>query len=268
MSQVEVKDATSDAGASPFSVVPLSGTLGAEVRDVRLDELDDTGFAAFAALLWEHQMLVVPGQHLAPGVHKEFGQRFGELHSHPAAPGVDGHPEILLLINRGKPANITEVWHSDVSCEAEPPSISILQAKELPSAGGDTMWASQYEAYDRLSDGMKEMLEPLDAVHSAFGLESVHPVVRKHPMTGRKALYVNGGFTQRFAGMTKEESRPLLDYLVTHGSQPDLTIRHRWNVGDVVLWDNRCVMHYAIHDYADDPREMHRVTVRGERPAR
>lgn len=268
MSQVQEQSITPDGATPSFTVVPLSGTLGAEVRDVRLDELDEAGFAAFSALLWEHQVLVVRDQHLAPSAQKEFGQRFGELHSHPAAPGVDGHPEILLLVNRGKPANITEVWHSDVSCEAEPPSISILQAKQLPPAGGDTMWASQYEAYERLSDGMKAMLEPLDAVHAAFGLESVHPVVRTHPVTGRRALYVNGGFTQRFADMTVAESRPLLDYLVGHASQPDLTIRHRWNEGDVVMWDNRCVMHYAIHDYADDPREMHRVTVCGERPSR
>jgi len=268
MSQVREHPTAAPDRAAAFGVTPLSGTLGAEVRDVRLDELDDAGFAALSALLWEHQVLVLRDQHLTPGAHKAFGQRFGELHSHPAAPGVDGHPEILLLVNRGKPANITEVWHSDVSCEPEPPSISILQAKQLPAAGGDTMWADQYEAYDRLSDGMKAMLEPLDAVHAAFGLESVHPVVRSHPMTGRKALYVNGGFTQRFDHMTVAESRPLLDHLVQHASQPDLTVRHRWNEGDVVMWDNRCVMHYAIHDYGDDPREMHRVTVRGERPTR
>ncbi len=251
-----------------LEVRPLTGTLGAEVTGVDLGDLDDATFEQVAGALWRHQVLVVPDQHLDPVAHKRFGERFGELHTHPAAPGVDGHPEILRLVNRGKSKNITEVWHSDVSCEERPPSISILQAIEVPDAGGDTMWASSYEAYDRLSEGMKAMLEPLDAVHEAFGLENVHPVIRRHPETGRKGLYVNGGFTRRFAGMSVEESRPLLDYLVSHASRPDLTMRHSWTAGDIVMWDNRCVMHYAVHDYGDAPREMHRVTVRGERPAR
>ena len=247
---------------------PLAGSIGAEVHDVRLDQLDDDGFEALCAAFWEHQVLVVRDQHLDPADHKAFGERFGELHSHPAAAGVDGHPEILLLRNRGKDKNITQVWHSDVSCEERPPSISILQAKELPPAGGDTMWADQYGAYERLSPAMQDLLEPLNAVHKGFGIEHEHPVVRRHPETGRKALYVNAGFTQRFAGMTNEESRPLLEFLWAHGSQPDLTVRHRWSVGDIVMWGNRCVMHYAIHDYDDDAREMHRVTLRGQVPVR
>ena len=128
------------------------------------------------------------------------------------------------------------------------------------------MWASQYAALDRLSPGLVQMLEPLRAVHNNFDLESVHPVIRTHPETGRRALYVNKGFTSRFENMTEAESRPLLDYLVSVGSQPDLTMRHRWQANDVVFWDNRCVMHFAIHDYGDAPRAMRRVTVRGERP--
>ncbi len=187
---------------------PLAGSIGAEVHDVRLDELDDDGFAELCAAFWEHQVLVLRDQHLDPADHKAFGERFGELHSHPAAAGVDGHPEILLLRNRGKDKNITQVWHSDVSCEERPPSISILQAKELPPAGGDTMWADQYGAYERLS------------------------------------------------------------FVWSRASQPDLTVRHRWSVGDIVMWDNRCVMHYAIHDYDDEAREMHRVTLRGQVPVR
>ena len=128
------------------------------------------------------------------------------------------------------------------------------------------MWANQYEALDRLSPAMRRMIAPLRAVHSNFGMEATHPVIRTHPETGRQALYVNRGFTKYFEGMTVAESRPLLDFLTEAASALDLTMRHSWSEGDVVMWDNRCVMHYAIHDYDDEPREMHRVTVQGERP--
>jgi taurine dioxygenase len=210
----------------------------------------------------------IPDQDLTPDVQRAFGQRFGPLHTHPAAPGVPGYPEILLLENHGKDRTITEVWHSDVTCEERPPAISILCAKVLPDVGGDTMWANQYAAYERLSDGMRRMIDGLRAVHAGFGLEAVHPVVRTHPETGRKALFVNAGFTRRFEDMTEQESRPLLRYLVDQATQPDLVYRHHWSPGDVVVWDNRCVMHFAVHDYGDRPRVMHRVAVVGDRPAR
>lgn len=249
-----------------LDVVRLSGSIGAEIRGVDLAAISDDVFGQISQVLWHHQVVLIRDQHLEPRAHAEFGKRFGELHTHPAANGVPDNPEILLLRNRGKRKNITQVWHSDVSCEERPPSVSILAARELPAAGGDTMWADQYGAYDRLSDAMKIVLDPLKAVHKGFDLSAVHPVVRTHPETGRKGLYVNGGFTSHFEGMTEEESRPLLEFLISHASQPDLTVRHNWRVGDIFMWDNRCVMHYAIHDYGDEPREMHRVTVRGERP--
>ena len=249
-----------------MKVEPLAGKIGARVTEIDLGKLDDALFEEVAQALWQHQVLVFPAQNLAIEDHVAVGKRFGPLHTHPAAAGVDGHPEILLLRNRGKSKNITQVWHSDVSCETEPPSISILQAIEVPPYGGDTMWANQYEALERLSPGMRDMLAPMRARHKGFEIEETHPVVRTHPETGKKALYVNGGFTYSFENMSSEDSQPLLDYLVKVGSTPDLTMRHRWSVGDIVMWDNRCVMHYAIHDYDDMPREMHRVTVRGERP--
>jgi taurine dioxygenase len=244
----------------------LSGSLGACIQDFSLRDLTEADFQQVASALWEHQVLVFKHQALPIDDHIALGKRFGALHTHPAARGVNGHPEVLWLNNRGKKKNITQVWHSDVSCEEKPPSISVLQAIQIPPYGGDTMWANQYEALDRLSPAMREMLMPLSAVHKSYGLEAVHPVVRTHPETGRKALYVNGGFTQHFAGMSVAESKPLLDYLVAQGSQPDLTMRHSWSVGDIVMWDNRCVMHYAVHDYADLEREMHRVTIQGEQP--
>lgn len=243
-----------------------SGSTGARIRGVDLNHLDDETFVALRQALLDHGVVHLPGQDLTPEAHKAFGERFGSLHTHPAAPGVDGHPEILLLENRGKKHTITEVWHSDVTCEVRPPAISILAARVLPDAGGDTMWANQYLAYDRLSDGMKQMLDGLRAVHAAFNLEAVHPVVRTHPESGRKALFVNAGFTSHFEGMTKAESKPLLDYLVAVASTPDLTYRHSWSPGDVVMWDNRGVMHFAIHDYTDQHRVMHRVTVAGDEP--
>ena len=247
-------------------IQPLSGSLGAQVSDIDLGAVDDGLFEQIAQALWQHQVLVFKQQDVTIEQHVALGKRFGTLHTHPAAAGVDGHPEILLLRNKGKDKNITQVWHSDVSCEEQPPSISILRAIELPPSGGDTMWANQYAALDRLSDGLRSMIEPLRAVHRGFELQATHPVVRTHPETGRKALYVNLGFTSHFEHMTPAESKPLLHQLASIGSDFDLTMRHSWSVGDIVMWDNRCVMHYAIHDYGDEPREMHRVTVRGERP--
>ena len=249
-----------------MKTTPLTGNIGAEISGVRLGDLDAATFEDIARALWTHQVLVFRGQDLDSEQHIAFGRRFGELHVHPAFSGVDGHPEILLIKNEGKAKTITEVWHSDVSCDERPPSISVLRAIEVPSKGGDTMWASQYAALQSLSEGMRQMLEPLRAVHRKFDLEATHPVLRIHPETGRRALYVNRGFTERFENMTPQESRPLLDYLVGVGSRPELTMRHRWQPADVVMWDNRCVMHYAVHDYGDAPREMQRVTVRGERP--
>ena len=249
-----------------MKTTPLTGNIGAEISGVRLGDLDAATFEEITRALWAHQVLVFRGQDIDSEQHIAFGRRFGELHVHPAFSGVDGHPEVLLIKNEGKAKTITEVWHSDVSCDERPPSISVLRAIEVPSKGGDTMWASQYAALQSLSEGMRQMLEPLRAVHRKFDLEATHPVLRTHPETGRRALYVNHGFTERFENMTSEESRPLLDYLVGVGSRAELTMRHRWQPGDVVIWDNRCVMHYAVHDYGDAPREMQRVTVRGERP--
>ena len=251
---------------SQVRVHKLTGPTGVEISDVDLNELDDGTFALIKDALLEHGVVVFHDQELTPESHKAFGRRFGDLHTHPAAPGPEGHPEILLLRNSGKEKTITEVWHSDVTCELRPPSVSILRAVELPEYGGDTIWANQYLAYDRLSDGMKRMLAGLRAVHNAFNLEATHPVVRTHPETGRKALFVNGGFTRRFEDMTVAESRPLLEYLVGAASTPDLCYRHQWAPGDVVMWDNRGVMHFAVHDYGDQPRVMHRVTVQGDEP--
>lgn len=249
-----------------LDVEKISGAIGGLVHNFDLRNLSDEEFEQVAGAFWEHQVLVFKDQSLPIEDHIEFGKKFGPLHTHPSANGVQGHPEVLLLRNRGKSKTITEVWHSDVSCEEKPPAISILQCIEAPHYGGDTLFASQYQALESLSPAMRKMITPLRAVHSNFGMEATHPVVRTHPVTGRGALYVNRGFTKHLEGMTVAESKPLLDYLVDVGSNPDLSMRQSWSVGDIVMWDNRCVMHYAVHDYADMPREMHRVTIAGDRP--
>jgi len=138
---------------------------------------------------------------------------------------------------------------------------------QSPSFGGDAIWANQHAALELVSPAMRKIITPLSSVQRGFQQEAVHPVIRTHPETGREALYVNGSFTKRFKSMTIGESKPIFDYLESHVSRPDLTTRHTWSVGDIVMWDYRCVMHYAVHDYGDLAREMHRVTVKGERPA-
>ena len=251
---------------SALVVRKLTGSTGAVIEGVDLNHLDEASFSLIRATLLDAGVVVIRDQDLTPDAHKAFGERFGPLHTHPSAPGVEGHPEILLLQNHGKERTITEVWHSDVTCEVRPPAVSILYARVLPSHGGDTMWANQYLAYERLSPGMRRMLEGVRAVHAAFGLESVHPVIRTHPESGRRALFVNAGFTRHFEDMTVEESRPLLDLLIRLATTPDLCYRHQWRPGDVVMWDNRGVMHFAVHDYGDQERVMHRVTVQGDQP--
>ena len=149
----------------------MSGSLGAELHDTQLAELDDAGFEALCEQLWEHQILLVRNQRLTPDQHVEFGRRFGELHHHPRY-NKDGLAEILYIRNIGKAKTVTEVWHSDVSCEQRPPSISILHAVDVPAVGGDTMWADQYAAFESLSDTMKSIVEPLNAIHEAYGMTS------------------------------------------------------------------------------------------------
>ena len=249
-----------------MKIEQLTVNIGAQVDGVQLSSIDESTFEAIQEGLWKHQVLVFRDQKLSREEHLSFGRRFGELHKHPALVGKREHPEELIIKNRGKSKTVTEVWHSDVSCDPRPPSLSILRAVEVPEFGGDTLWVSQYAAFESLSSGLRQFLSPLKALHENYDMSSAHPVVRVHPETGRQALYVNGGFTKHFEGMTHNESEPLLNYLVQTGSALDISMRHRWRQNDVVIWDNRCVMHFAVHDYGDAPREMRRVTVRGEVP--
>jgi taurine dioxygenase len=276
-------------GAAPsgLTIRRLAGALGAEIGGVDLStELSDATIAAIRAALNQHQVIFFRDQALTPDQHLAFGRRFGPLNVHPYVKGMEGHPEIMEIIK--EPAdklNFGGGWHSDMSFLETPSIGSILYAVQTPEWGGDTLFASQAAAWDALSDGLKATLEGLRAVHSANkeysakgpsaqkrssmqvaeaeGLagEFIHPVVKVHPETGRKALYVNPAFTLRFDGWTRRESKPLLDYLFEHSRQEQFTCRFSWRDGSLAFWDNRQVWHYALNDYPGQRRHMRRVTV-------
>jgi taurine dioxygenase len=232
-------------------------------------------------------------QHMSPEQHLRLGSRFGTLNIHEFVEAMPDHPEILVVAKSEKDTrNFGGGWHSDVTYLDEPALGSILYAKEVPAYGGDTMFANQYVAYEALSPGMRKMLDGLTAIHSAkrsYGVnsefarngelsamkmlrseaahrETEHPVIRTHPETGRKCLYVNRNFTVRFKDWTVEESAPLLEFLYQHAVRPEFTCRFRWEANSIAFWDNRCVQHNALNDYHGQRRVMHRVTVNGDRP--
>ncbi len=278
--------------SNSMEVRPVAGALGAEIHGVDLgDALSDEQVDTLRRAFLDHQVIFFRDQKLDPDGHKDLGRRFGDLNIHGYYESLPGHPEILPVLKEPEATNnIGGVWHSDVTYLPAPALGSILYALEVPPAGGDTMFASQYRAYEALSDGMKDMLEGLRAIHSSDiftdkarrdaanatrttklnevneTVESSHPVVRTHPETGRKCLFVNGAFTRRIDGWTAEESRPLLDYLYRHASRPEFTCRFRWQEGSIAFWDNRCTQHYALNDYQGYRRTMHRVTLEGDRP--
>jgi taurine dioxygenase len=222
--------------------------------------------------------------------HKRLARRFGEIFIHPNYYGTQADPEIVEIRREiGDTKVVGEDWHTDTTMVAEPPMGAILYAIEVPPYGGDTLFANQYLAYETLSDGMKRLLDGLRAVHSDRTVAgpkvdhagrstkaradadwretiSVHPVVRTHPETGRKLLFVNYSYTMNFEGMTEEESRPLLHYLFEQGHRPEFTCRFRWTKGAVAFWDNRCVKHLAVHDAQPFRRYMRRIQIAGDRP--
>ena len=265
--------------AHQLTVTPLAGSLGARVTGVDLAKpIDEETMALVRKAFLDYGVIVYPSQEITPEQHVAFAARWGELHLMPTLLSRLGdNPAVIEIDHQGRPPT-TDIWHSDMSMEERPPMASLLLARHIPPAGGDTMFANQYLAYEKLSEGMKVLLSRLNAVHDGAGFgvnakidpeqlpSSVHPVVRTHPETGRKALYVNAVFTRRFENMTVEESAALLGWLYSYCSQPNFTFRHRWSVGDLVMWDNRCVQHFAIADYGANRRTMNRVTVLGDRP--
>ncbi len=267
-----------------IQVEKLTPHAGAEIRGADLSQpLDERTFKEIHAALIDNGVIFFRDQHLTPEQQKAFGRLFGELHIHPAAPKeVPEHPEILVIHADENSKHVAgENWHSDVSCDLEPPMGSILYMHELPPVGGDTLFASMYAAYDALSEPMKRMLEPLTAMHEGehvyrgrYGVNDTgkvfpkaeHPIVRTHPVSGRKALYVNGGFTTRIMQLKRAESDALLHFLYRHVETPEFHCRFRWQVNSVAFWDNRCVQHHAMWDYYPQRRHGHRVTIKGDKP--
>ena len=272
-----------------IAVKPIAGACGAEIDGVDLSQpMDEDTFETVERALLDHQVIFFRNQKLTPEQQKAFGRRFGELRVSDQYQPIDGHPEILEIVKEPDATGIVgNLWHCDESFMERPALGSILYMIECPDYGGDTMFANQYAAYEALSPGMQEVLSSLHAVYSDGTLgqrnqgrsmkvhpdadkrpsyEAVHPVVRTHPQTGRKCLFVHRPYTIRFDGMTEEESAPLLEYLYAHAARPEFTCRFRWDVGSVAFWDNRCAQHYALNDYAGVRRYGHRITIIGDVP--
>lgn len=269
----------------------VSGALGAELTGVDLSKpLSKDAAAEIRRLFLEHQVIFFRDQPLAPAQYMAFAQAFGEPVEYPLVKGLEGFPKIIEVKKlEHERAAFGAIWHTDTAYLERPPMGSMLLAREIPPHGGDTLFASMTAAYDALSDGMKRMLDGLKAVNSSTkadasktredrikssGTEEArrefsaeHPVVRTHPETGRKALYVNRGHTVRFAGMTEDESRPLLEFLYQHAISPEFTCRFSWQVGSIAFWDNRCAQHNPVNDYHGFRRVMHRITLAGDVPA-
>lgn len=264
----------------------LTPAIGAEISGVDLDaDIAPEVFAEIERAFAENLVIFFRDQHLSPERHIAFGRMFGDLHIHPAAPSEPGHPELMIIAADENSVRANgEGWHSDVSCDAEPPLGSMLYIRECPPVGGDTVFANMYAAYDALSDRMKVYLADLRAVHDGehvyrglyadLGVadrpkypRSIHPVVRTHPVTGRKALFVNSGFTTGLAGVAPHESAAVLRHLFEHLAHPMFQCRFRWTPGTLAFWDNRCAQHHAIWDYWPARRYGNRVTIRGDVPA-
>lgn len=277
-----------------LDVRPVAGSLGAEIfgADLSLDDSNQAYDEIYQAFL-DHQVLFIRDQKLTPPQQAAFARRFGPLNSYPFVEGLKGTPEIIEIVKEpGETKNFGGIWHSDTTYLDCPPLGTVLYALEVPSAGGDTMYANMYDAYDALSQGMKDLLAPLKGISSAAlrrsrgrpagmdrtskmkaanldkaeSIMAEHPVVRTHSETGRKALYVNPAHTVCFKGMTEAESKPLIEFLCAHAVRPEFTCRFRWDVGTLAVWDNRCVQHFAINDYHGARRCMHRATIEGDRP--
>ena len=273
-----------------FSVQPLAGAVGAVVAGIDLQAPVSAEIIAEIRATWlVHGVVFFRDQPFPEAAFQAFAERFGQVVEYPFVKGIEGFPLIIPVLKLPHERNnFGGIWHTDTAYLAEPPMATMLIAREVPPFGGDTLFASGYAAFEALSPAMQRLLEGLrgvntsgkadvtktredrikdsatDQVKQAF--EAEHPVVRTHPETGRKSLYVNFGHTARFAGMTEEESKPLLDFLFAHQSRPEFTCRFSWQVGSIAFWDNRCVLHNPVNDYHGYKRLLHRVTLKGDKP--
>ena len=276
-----------------LEIEPLSTAIGAEISNVDLSaDLSDATIGAIRQALLDHCVVFFREQDIDVDQHKRLARRFGEIFVHPNFNTGDHDPEVVTIVRKpGDKQIVGEEWHTDTTMMAEPPMGALLYALEVPPVGGDTLFANQYIAYDRLSKGMKRLIDGLKCWHTdrkvagpnspaALAKRStkvreddnwretsnLHPVVRTHPETGRKCLFVNHSYSIGFEGMTEDESRPLLDWLMAWGHRPEFTCRFRWRPGSVAFWDNRCVKHLALHDVHDHQRIMRRIQIVGDRP--
>ena len=273
-----------------IDVRPTAGAIGAEVHGIDIARgVSDAAFDEIHAAWLAHQVIFFRGQDLPPARFQAFAERFGEVVEYPFVKGIEGFPLIIPVTKlEHERHNFGGIWHTDTAYLEAPPKGTMLIAREVPPYGGDTLFASAYAAYEALSPAMQVMLAGLKGVNTSAKADvtktredrvkdspgasvkadftNEHPVVRTHPETGRKALYLNVGHTARFAGMTEAESAPLLHFLFEHQTRPEFTCRFTWQVGSIALWDNRCVLHNPINDYHGFKRVMHRVTLKGDRP--
>ncbi len=279
-----------------IALEPVSGNLGAIIKGVDLATLNDETFAEIHQAWLEYSVIFFREQRLSPLQQIDFAKRFGEIHFHPYMRGLDDHPEILEIIKEpGDDYTFGAVWHTDQMFNPEPAKATMLYAHEVPKSGGDTQFSNQYLAYETLSDPMKGILKNLKTLNVGDGFrrgvgkvnrkdryasnpkmqakirepgnlptEAVHPLVRTHPETGRKSLYI-GSHTQNLFGFNESEADTLIDFLRDHSTRPEFTCRFRWEVGSLALWDNRCVQHQALADY-NERRRMHRITIAGDTP--
>ena len=267
-----------------ITVEPLTPVIGAQISGVDLAAPSPRQVAEIERALVAHCVVFFRDQQMTPTQHLDFGRKFGPLHLHPAAPHETGQPELMIITaDKDSPRANGEGWHTDVSCDEEPPLGSILYIKECPAQGGDTLFANMFAAYEALSDRMKAYLEGQVAVHDGernyrgtyanFGVQdkaayprAVHPIIRTHPVSGKKSLYVNRGFTRSIQAIPSDESDAILAYLFEHAANPLFQCRFRWQPNSVAFWDNRSAQHRAIWDYWPQRRYGNRVTVKGDRP--
>ena len=273
-----------------INVNPISGSIGAEISNVDLSsKLDNKILKEIYRAFLLFNVIFFRDQKFEPLSQKEFAKRIGNPIIYPFVKGLDKFPEITPILKKETDKNnFGGIWHSDTTYQEKPPMGTMLYALDVPEYGGDTEFSNQYLAYDSLSKGMKVFLNDLQAVnisgkgrvaktrsdimkHSSVGLkgdelEAIHPVVRTHPETNRKSLYINEAHTTKFVGMTEEESTPILEFLFKHQVKSEFTCRFKWRKGSVAIWDNRCTMHYPINDYYGHRRLMHRITFEGDKP--
>lgn len=277
------------AEGKSIDVLPLTGAIGAEISGVDISEpLPAETIGEIRQAMLDHLVIFLRDQQITPEQQIAFVSRFGEPDIYPFVKGLEDYPEITPVLKLPEETvNFGGIWHSDTVYQAQPPMGTVLYAKELPPVGGDTLFANQYQAYEALSAPLRDFLDGLTAINSAAKgsaaatrsdrvsdagtgrqevLEAEHPVVRTHPETGRKALYVNTGHTIRFGGMTEAESTPILEFLYQHQIKPEFCCRFVWSPGAMAFWDNRCAQHYPINDYHGHTRLLHRITLKGDKP--